>query len=139
MDVKKKYEQGFDKVWEDIFFAKICNETTCLLCGYRPSLIKKYILYRHYNNKHLNEYSKYVGQEKYNLIEGLKLVHQEGCSSISQVDNTTSSKALIASLLCYIKSYCQTFEIVYGRSVHKGMPHRSSTIIRRFIDSTRNC
>jgi len=38
-----------------------------------------------------------VGQEKYNLIEGLKLVHQEGCISISQVDNTTSSKVFIAS------------------------------------------
>jgi len=32
-----------------------------------------------------------------NLIEGLKLVHQESCSSISYVDNTTSSKVFIAS------------------------------------------
>jgi len=38
-----------------------------------------------------------VGQEKYNLIGELKLIHQEGCSSISQADNITSSKALIAS------------------------------------------
>jgi len=59
-------------------------------------MYKNYILHRHYNNKHLHDYSKYVGQKKYNLIEGLKLVHQ-GCNSISHVDNTTSSKALIAS------------------------------------------
>jgi len=42
-----------------------------------------------------------VDQEKYNLIEGLKLVHQEGCSSISHVDNIISSKALIASYIIF--------------------------------------
>lgn len=99
MDKEKRYEQIFDKAWEDIFFAFVDNKTTCLLCGYQPSVVKKFVLHKHYNAKHSNEYSKYVGQEKYNLIEGLKLIYQEGCSSNSHVvDNTTySTRALTAS------------------------------------------
>lgn len=97
MDKMQRYVQSFDRIWEEIFFACVDNKTTCLLCGYQPSLIKKHVLYRHYNNKHSEEYSKYVDEEKRNLIDGLKLVYQEGCSS-SSVDNTTSSlKALTAS------------------------------------------
>lgn len=99
MDTEQRYEQIFDKAWEDIFFAFVDNKTTCLLCGYQPSVVKKFVLHKHYNAKHSNEYSKYVGQEKYNLIEGLKLIYQEGCSSNSHVvDNTTpSTRALTAS------------------------------------------
>lgn len=93
-----RYIQSFDKAWEEIFFASICNKTTCLLCGYQPSVVKKYILHRHYNIKHSNEYAKYVDKEKSDLIEGLKLVYQEGCTSSSHVDNATpSEKALTAS------------------------------------------
>ncbi|KYN30338.1 hypothetical protein ALC57_00198 [Trachymyrmex cornetzi] len=98
-----RYVQSFDKVWKEIFFASINNKTTCLLCGYQPSVVKKYVLHRHYNIKHSNEYStKCVGQEKHDLIQGLKLVYQEGsisdiedCSSSS--DTTSSIKALTAS------------------------------------------
>ncbi|KYQ55832.1 General transcription factor II-I repeat domain-containing protein 2B [Trachymyrmex zeteki] len=98
-----RYVQSFDKVWEEIFFVSINNKTTCLLCGYQPSVVKKYVLHRHYNIKHSNEYStKYMGQEKHDLIQGLKLVYQEGsiydiegCSSSS--DTTSSIKALTAS------------------------------------------
>jgi len=47
-----------------------------------------------------------------NLIEGLKLVHQENCSSISHVDNTTSSKVLasyaISNLITkHLKSFTE--------------------------------
>ncbi|XP_067215683.1 protein FAM200A-like [Linepithema humile] len=53
-------------------------------------------LIRHYKNKHSNEYSKYVDEEKSNLIEGLKLIYQEGRSS--NIDNATpSAQALAAS------------------------------------------
>jgi len=31
MDNKQKFEQFFDKVWEEIFFVCICNKTICLL------------------------------------------------------------------------------------------------------------
>lgn len=67
--------------------------------SYQPSLVKKYILQRHYKVKHLNDYSKYVDQEKSNLIEGLKLIYQEGSSREgSNLDNVTPSvKALTAS------------------------------------------
>jgi len=92
------YVQSFDKVWEEIFFASIHNKTTCLLCGYQPSVVKKYVLHRHYNIKHSKNYSIYVDKEKSDIIEGLKLTYQEGCSSNSHVDNATpSEKALTAS------------------------------------------
>jgi len=90
--------QSFDKVWEEIFFASIDNKTTCLLCGYQPFVVKKYVLHRHYNIKHSQNYSIYVDKEKSDIIEGLKLTYQEGCSSSSHVDNATpSEKALTAS------------------------------------------
>lgn len=99
MDSEQRYVQYFNKVWEEIFFASIDNKITYLLCGYQPSLVKKYILQRHYKVKHLNDYSKYVDQEKSNLIKGLKLIYQEGSSREgSNLDNITPSvKALTAS------------------------------------------
>ncbi|XP_067216876.1 protein FAM200A-like [Linepithema humile] len=50
----------------------------------------------YYKNKHSNEYSKYVDEEKSNLIEGLKLIHQEVRSS--NIDNATSSAQALAAL-----------------------------------------
>jgi len=110
MDSEQRCEQNFDKVWEEIFFAFICDKVTCLLCGYQPSIVKKFILQRHYKTKHFNEYLKYVDEEKSSLIEGLKLVYQEGRSSNSHIDNATSSvKALTAS---YAKSHRKKFQVV---------------------------
>ncbi|EFN88756.1 hypothetical protein EAI_03829, partial [Harpegnathos saltator] len=83
----------FDKVWEQIFFAYISDR---VICGSQPSLVKKYIVYRHYNTLHCQEYSKYVDEEKQNLIEGLKLVHQEG-RDLSVENIQSSTKALTAS------------------------------------------
>lgn len=100
MDKEKdqRYEQNFNKIWQEIYFAYVDNKVTCLLCGYQPSVIKKYCLSRHYISQHSHEYSKYVDEEKSNLIAGLKLVHQEGCSSKCDLDNATPSvKALTAS------------------------------------------
>ncbi|XP_070169425.1 general transcription factor II-I repeat domain-containing protein 2-like [Polyergus mexicanus] len=77
---KQRYEQRYLKVWEDIFFAFVRNRTICLLCGYEPSIVKKYILERHYRIKHSGEYSNYACQEKLKILEGLKLVYQEGDS-----------------------------------------------------------
>lgn len=94
----QKYGQKCDKEWEEYFFVSIVNKITCLLCGYQPSFVQKFVLLKHYKCKHQNEYSKYVDQEKYNLIEGLKLVYQEGCSLNSHIHSTTTStKALTAS------------------------------------------
>ncbi|XP_011872403.1 PREDICTED: general transcription factor II-I repeat domain-containing protein 2A-like, partial [Vollenhovia emeryi] len=53
---------------------------------------------RHYKVKHSNEYSQYVDEEKFNLIEGLKLIYQEGRSPNSDTVNATpSANALTAS------------------------------------------
>lgn len=98
MDREQRCVQSLQKGMEEIFFASVCNKITCLLCGYQPLLDKKYNLLRHYQNKHSDNYSKYMNEEKFNLIEGLKLVYQEGCSSNSHIDNATPSvKALRAS------------------------------------------
>jgi len=55
------------------FFASIHNKTTCLLCDYESSVVKKYVLHRHCNIKHSKNYSIYV--EKSGIIEGLKLTY----------------------------------------------------------------
>lgn len=87
-----------EKDMEEIFFTYISNKITCLLCSFQPSFVRKYNCRRHYQEKHYNNYSKYVDEEKLNLIEGLKLIHQKGCSSISHINNATSSvKALTTS------------------------------------------
>jgi len=95
----QRYGQRHDKVWEDIFFAFVRNRTICLLCNYEPSVVKKYILERHYRVKHSGEYSKYTAQEKLKILEGLKLVHHEDStyhSLISNADND-DAKTLAAS------------------------------------------
>jgi len=99
MATEQRYEQYFDKTWENNFFGLINNQTVCLLCDYYPVVVKKFVIDRHYKNKHADEYSKYVDQEKRNLIEGLKLIYQEGSnsSSFSDNDNTSSIKAVTAS------------------------------------------
>lgn len=99
MDSERRYVQTFNKVWQDIYFASINNKIICLLCGYQPSVVKKFVLNRHYTSQHSHEYDlKYGDEEKSNVIEGLKLVYQEGCDSNSQLENVTPSvKALTAS------------------------------------------
>jgi len=99
MASEQRYEQHFDKTWENNFFGLINNQTVCLLCGYHPVVVKKFVIDRHYKNKHADEYSKYVDQEKRNLIEELKLIYQEGSnsSSFNDNDNTSSIKAVTAS------------------------------------------
>jgi len=93
---KQKYEQRYLKVWENIFFAFVCNWTICLLCGYEPSIVKRYILERHYRIKHSAEYSNYTCQGKLNILEGLKLVYQERDYQDTLVSNA-SQKAVAAS------------------------------------------
>jgi len=97
----KKSTNNFLTRFERIFFSQRFTIKPSVFCVViDPLLLKNIFFIDIITYKHLNEYSKYVGQEKYNLIkirEGLKLVHQEGCSSISHIDNTISSKALIAS------------------------------------------
>jgi len=93
---KQIYEQQYLKVWKDIFFAFVRNRTICLLCGYEPSIVKRYNLERHYRIKHAAEYSSYGCQEKLNLLEGLKLVYQEGDYQDTLVSNA-SHKAVAAS------------------------------------------
>lgn len=65
---EQRYKQYFDKIWKNSFFAFINNQMICLLCDYQPIVVKKFVINR-YKNKYSNEYSKYVSQEKYNLIE----------------------------------------------------------------------
>jgi len=54
------------------------------------STIKKFVIERRYKNKHFNEYSKYVVQEKCSLIEGLKLIYYEGLKSPSSNNDASS-------------------------------------------------
>lgn len=56
----------------------------------RVSIVKKYILERHYRVKHSGEYSKYTTQEKLKIFERLKLAYQED-------DNTYDSLLFIAN------------------------------------------
>lgn len=72
MASEQRHVQQYDKKWESSFFACIHNKTICLLCGYQPSSVKKFVIQKHYETKH-KEYSTYVDEEKFNLIEGLKL------------------------------------------------------------------
>ncbi|XP_070519722.1 general transcription factor II-I repeat domain-containing protein 2A-like [Cardiocondyla obscurior] len=82
------------------FLGDMTDELESYGCG---SYITSFVsggpkFYSHYHQKHLSEYVKYQGVEKSNLIESLKLVYQEGCSSNSSIDNATPSrKALTAS------------------------------------------
>lgn len=57
------------------------------------------MIQRHYKNKHSREYAQYVGVERHNLIEGLKLVYYQGHDNVkSDVDDVTlSENALVAS------------------------------------------
>lgn len=93
-------EVSMINIWEDIFFVLVRNQTTCLLCGYEPSVVRKYVLERHYRVKH-SGYSSYTYQEKLKILEGLKLVYQADNSVsrdflISNTDNN-DAKALAAS------------------------------------------
>lgn len=105
---KQRYGQRYDKEWEDMFFGLVDNRTTCLLCGFQPSIIKKFILKRHYGMRHHKQYSNYTGQEKLNILEGLKLVYQKSdnicddtlssnADSIDNADSDNNAKALVAS------------------------------------------
>lgn len=96
---EQRYVQQYDKIWESSFFACINNKTVCLLCGYQPSVVKKFVIDKHYKSKHVKDYAKYVDQEKFNLIEALKLVYKESRNESSDSDNDTlsSKKATIAS------------------------------------------
>lgn len=68
------------------------------LCDYQPVVVKKFVIDRHYKNIHSNE-SKYVDQEKCNLIERLKLIYQKGSnSSISNDNDATSSVKTVTAL-----------------------------------------
>jgi len=70
--------------------------------------LQKFIIERHFKKSHSEKYSNYSNSEKYsnysnseklNIIEGLKLVYQEGSipSSSSNDDNFSSQKFLQAS------------------------------------------
>lgn len=71
---EQRYVQHYQKVWKNNYFVLISNKTVYRQCGFEPLRIQKFIIQRHYKKKHFNSYSKYVGEEKYDLIEGLKLV-----------------------------------------------------------------
>ncbi|XP_072753119.1 SCAN domain-containing protein 3-like [Anoplolepis gracilipes] len=59
----------------------------------------------HIFNEHFNEYSKYVDQEKINLIEGLKLVYQESYDPVFDINNASTSDATKAVTASYAISY----------------------------------
>ncbi|XP_046145949.1 general transcription factor II-I repeat domain-containing protein 2-like [Osmia bicornis bicornis] len=73
----------------------ISNQTICLLCGFKPLVVKKFIIERHFRTRHLLEYSNYSNTEKLNIIEGLKLVYQEG--ALPPSINSSSQKSVLAS------------------------------------------
>jgi hypothetical protein len=85
MTTEKNYKQPFAKTWEDSFFACIANRIVCLLCGFEPTCVKKYVIHRHYECKHSKEYSVYVGHEKSALIAALQLVYQQRFDAMSEV------------------------------------------------------
>ncbi|KYN18712.1 General transcription factor II-I repeat domain-containing protein 2B [Trachymyrmex cornetzi] len=96
---KNKYVQVFEKSWEiNYFFSCISDRTICLLCGYEPSVVKKFVIERHFKRRHAEDYSNYSNSEKLSVIEGLKLVYQENSiPSSSSNDDSSSQKSLQAS------------------------------------------
>ena len=68
------------------------------MCGYQPSVVKQFVIQKQYISKHSKEYSKYVDEEKHNLIEGLKLVYREGCSPILDIVNDVTSEKAVSAL-----------------------------------------
>ncbi|XP_029160186.1 general transcription factor II-I repeat domain-containing protein 2B-like [Nylanderia fulva] len=69
----KRYVQEFDQSWEvNYFFGYISDRTVCLLCGFEPSVVKKFAIERHFRNRHAVDYSNYSHSEKLSVIEGLK-------------------------------------------------------------------
>ncbi|KAL6421408.1 hypothetical protein ACFW04_014196 [Cataglyphis niger] len=102
----QRYVQHYDKNWENNFFAFIHNKTICLLCGYKPSHVKKFLIERHYKNKHSNEYAKYNGEEKINLIECLiKAVKSFGNSlTLAEAASIQLNKKTVAAKVTHIAS-----------------------------------
>lgn len=86
------HKQKFNKAWEDIFFACIANRTVCVLCGFEPICVEKYIVKRHYELKHSKDYSTYEGHEKSALIEALRLVYQQRFEAISDTSDDEEDK-----------------------------------------------
>ncbi|EZA57622.1 General transcription factor II-I repeat domain-containing protein 2B, partial [Ooceraea biroi] len=73
----------------------ISNRTICLLCGFEPSIIKKFVIDRHFRRCHSVQYSNYSDTEKLNIIEALKLVYQDDV--VSSPPENSSEKPLLAS------------------------------------------
>ncbi|EZA53490.1 General transcription factor II-I repeat domain-containing protein 2B [Ooceraea biroi] len=92
----QKYIQEFDRSWEINYFLNyISNRTICLLCGFEPSIIKKFVIDRHFRRCHSVQYSNYSDTEKLNIIEALKLVYQDDV--VSSPPENSSEKPLLAS------------------------------------------
>ncbi|KYN03873.1 General transcription factor II-I repeat domain-containing protein 2B, partial [Cyphomyrmex costatus] len=92
----------FDKSWEiNYFFSCISGRTICLLCRYELSVAKKFVIEKHFKNRHEKNYSNYSNSEKLSVIEGLKLVHQENSipSSSSNDDSSSLQASYAVSLL----------------------------------------
>jgi len=105
MASEQRYVQHYDKMWKNNFFALINNRTVCLLCGFEPPIIKKFVIERHYISIHFNDYFKYADQEKINLIERLKLVYQESRNPIFNIGNNAISDATKAVTASYTISH----------------------------------
>ena len=75
---KNKCVQVFHKSWKfNYFFSYISDRIIGLLCCFQPSVVKKYVLEKHFKTRHSVNYLNYSNSEKLNVIEELKLVYQE--------------------------------------------------------------
>jgi hypothetical protein len=92
MATMQHHKQKFHKAREDIFFACIANRTVCVLCGFEPTCVEKYIVKRHYELKHSKDHSTYKGHEKSALIEALRLVYQQRFEAISDTSDDEEDK-----------------------------------------------
>ncbi|XP_018394276.1 PREDICTED: general transcription factor II-I repeat domain-containing protein 2B-like [Cyphomyrmex costatus] len=68
---------------------------------YELSVAKKFVIEKHFKNRHEKNYSNYSNSEKLSVIEGLKLVHQENSipSSSSNDDSSSLQASYAVSLL----------------------------------------
>jgi len=124
--MEKKYVQGFDKSWGvNYFFSYISDRTICLLCGFKPLTVKKFVIERHFKNSHSERYSNYFNSEKLNIIEGLKLVHQEDLIASSNDDDSSSQKSL------------QTSYAISLLIAQNSKPFTENTFVKNYFRSSR--
>ena len=97
--VKRKVgdeHRQFQENWEtQYFFVEHRGTPTCLICTEKVAVHKEYNLKRHSSTRHAEEYAKYHGDEKANLVASLKtcLLRQQDVFKKAPKENNSAVEA----------------------------------------------